>query len=609
MLSGCPSDALPHRQISKAMRTNPSSIMYCDAGNAHKAQGNLDAAIENYHKALSLKPDYADAHKYLGDTLLTQGKLDAAVESYRHALSLKPDYAEAHNNLGVAFRTQGKLDAAVESYRRALSFKPDYAQAHNNLGVALGAQGKLDAAVESYRRALAFKSDYFQAHNNLGVALGTQGKLDAAIESYHRALSLKPDYAEAHNNLGIALAAQGKLDAAIESYRQALSLKPDYAEAHTNLAEIYIDLGKFDVAQVMLTKALESKPEYSFAWATLTKLRKMTLGDEAWLNTALRLVSPDNAVLSVKESMKLQFAIGKYYDDTQQHDLAFSAYKQAHALKRKIEGTIDRTKFSAHIDKLAAIHTAEFISQQREGASQSERPVLIVGMPRSGTTLIEQIIASHPQAFGAGELVFWASQTDEEIATLQADHPPALTTKLATAYEQLLQQLSADATRVVDKLPHNFLRLGLISAIFPRAKIIHVQRHPVDTCLSIYFQEFSSHHSYANDLNDLAFYYREYARLMHHWRRVLPADRFLEVSYEEIIDDQSRWSRRIIEFIGLDWDTRCLDFHQTERKVGTASNWQVRQKIYSTSKGRWHRYEKHIGPLRGLLDLAESNRS
>ena len=588
-----------YRQILQVAPNHPDALHFLGAIAHH--DGNNQAAVEFIRRAISVNPS-PSMHYNLGNALQAQGKLDEAVEHYRKALALKPDYAEAHTNLGNALQAQGHLAAAAESYRRALALKPDLAVTHYNLGNVLQAQGKLGEAVGSYRKALALKPDYAEAHYNQGNALQAQGKIDEAVASYRKALAFRPDYAEAHNNLGNVLRKKGLLDEAIGHYRKALALKPDYADAHVSLAVVYIDSGQFEAARAELSKALELKPEHPVAWAMLASLRKMTEDDGDWLNTALRLVSKDS--LSGKETFNLQFAIGKYYDDTQQYDLAFSAYSQANRLKRQMEGAFDRSGFSGLIDGLIATCTADSLNRQREGASLSRRPVLIVGMPRSGTSLVEQIIASHPDAFGAGELTFWGQQvTANMAAVLSGNYAPALIAKMAAGYEQCLQHYSADAARVVDKMPDNFLWLGLIHTVFPQAGIIHTQRNPVDTCLSIYFQNFVSGHSYGTDLEDLAFYYREYDRLMRHWRTVLPADRFLEVPYEALVDDQAGWSRRIIEFTGLGWDERCLDFHKTERKVGTASNWQARQKIYRTSKARWRHYEKHLGPLLGLLDL------
>ena len=231
-------------------------------------------------------------------------------------------------------------------------------------------------------------------------------------------------------------------------------------------------------------------------------------------------------------------------------------------------------------------------------------------MLRSGTSLTEQIIASHPDAFGAGELPYWGALPSVDLHRgITGDIDSAFIGRIAAEYEQVLQHYSANASRVVDKMPGNYCWLGLIATVFPHARIIHTQRDPIDTCLSIYFQNFNSRSAYGTDLEDLAFYYREYVRLMHHWRSVLPPERFLEVPYEALTADQEGWSRRIIGFLGLEWNERCLEFHKTERKVGTASNWQVRQKIYQTSKARWRHYEKHLGPLLGLLEAVGSSSS
>lgn len=612
---------------------------YYNLGNVLQIQGQLDEAATCYRKALSAKPDYAEAHCNLGSALQTQGQLDEAIISYRRAISIRANHAEAHCNLGNALQAQGRLDEAIASYRKAISINPDYAKARSNLGSALQALGKFDEAVATYRTAVSLRPDFAEMHNNLGGALRGQGKLDEAIASYHQAIDLKPeladaynglgnafrelgrhnealasyrkaihlkpDFAEAYNGLGSVMQIQGKLDEAITNLQQALTLKPGYAQAHVGLAGSYIDQGKFDVAQLALDRALELDPENPNAWAMLPALRKMTMEDKAWLDTACRLIVRDNPALSAPEVFKLLFAVGKYYDDTRQYDSAFTAYKQANTLKRQREGTFDRNNFSRLIDSLIATYNADLMNQQFAAASSSRLPVLIVGMPRSGTSLIEQIIASHPAAFGAGELPFWQdSFVKNQAAMLAGNCQTACIAEIIPAYEQCLRQHSAHALRIADKMPSNFLWLGLIHLLFPHAGIIHARRNPVDTCLSVYFQNLSPAHSYGTDLDDLAFYYREYDRLMRHWRKVLPADRFLEVSYEALVDNQAAWSRRMIEFLGLEWDERCLDFHQTERKVGTSSNWQVRQKIYASSKARWRNYERHLGPLLDLLDLA-----
>ena len=396
-----------------------------------------------------------------------------------------------------------------------------------------------------YHKALALKPDYAEAYIGIGGALIAQSKADKAVISYYKALSLKPDFAEAHCSLGIALQILGKLDAATEHLHKALSLKPDFAEAHIGLAAVYMDRGQFDAAQAALSKALEFQEEHPMAWAMLIGIRKMTLEDESLLNTALRLAF--KPTLAEKDKCTLQFAIGKYYDDTGQFDLAFSFYQQANALKRQREGAFGRAGFSRLIDTLIATYSADFISRQHAGASPSALPVLIVGMPRSGTSLLEQIIASHPQAYGAGELPFW----DDRFAAHQAEmlsgnFGATLIADAAAAYESLLRRHSAAALRIVDKMPGNFLWAGFHRPDLPAGKnspyppqrnpYLRVNILPATPCPPIPMGPI---------LDDLPFYYRDYSTLMHHWRSVSPADRFLEVSYEELTDNQAVCSRRI----------------------------------------------------------------
>jgi tetratricopeptide (TPR) repeat protein len=591
--------------ISKAISIMPAyAEAHYNLGNAYQAQGKLDEAIKHYHKALALRPDYAEAYLNIGNAFKKQGKLDEAVRCYSKARTIKPDYAEAHSNLGLILQEQGKLDASIESCRKALALSPDYAEAHNNLGLALHGQHHLDAAIGSYQKAILLKPDYVEAHCNLGVALREQGKLDAAVESYRKALDFCPDYADAYFNLGVVFGEQDNFDAAKECFLKAIALKPHYVDAQCSLGGVYLDCGDFATAETYFNQVLRYEPHHPEAWASLASLKKMTMADVPWAETAQNLL---NGKLNPEQEMALSYALGKYCDDTRQYDAAFDYYRRANRLKQQVAGVFDRDKFRQLIDKLISTYTPEAVQRHRVGASQSTRPLFIVGMPRSGTSLTEQILASHPEVFGAGELRFWAEfwkrQSGAAPAVLSAEVNDVLLQEAAVRFETELQRHSPTALRVVDKLPGNFMHVGLIHAAFPNAHFLFTRRNSVDNCLSIYFQNFNNSHDYATDLDDLAFYYSEYCRLMAHWRKVLPPEVFLDVPYEALVEDQEGWSRRIIEFTGLEWDERCLSFHETERRVGTASNWQVRQKIYKTSKERWRNYERHVGPLLPLLEL------
>ncbi|MBW8078530.1 MAG: hypothetical protein GJU76_10755 [Gallionella sp.] len=301
----------------------------------------------------------------------------------------------------------------------------------------------------------------------------------------------------------------------------------------------------------------------------------------------------------------LRFAMGKYFDDVGDYASAFEAFRKANEQRKKLSVRYDRAARTAWVDDVVRHYTAERAATPVGGASDSQRPVFVVGMMRSGTSLVEQIIASHADASGAGELQFWGMIEYQHPEFFQdPGSDPALAAKTADAYLKLLSRHSADALRVVDKTPANVDYLGLLHCLFPNARFIYMRRDPVDTCLSCYFQNFINAASFAMDLQDLAHYYREHHRLVAHWRSVLPKESFLEMPYEQLVADPEASSRRILEFLDLEWDPKVLEFHKTERAVLTASHWQVRQKMYSSSVGRSKHYQKYIGPLLPLRKLS-----
>lgn len=436
---------------------------------------------------------------------------------------------------------------------------------------------------------------------NRGNEYVTLGNYTDAIICYLKSIEFNPDNAVAHNNLGMALAMQGQTEEAGTCFQRALNIQPDNVEALINTGSIACSKGEYEKANTSFQRALTIHPKHPNAWAALVSLRKMTPDDNAWLSTAEEIVKGG---LHYNQESPLRFAMGKYCDDVNDYNQAFQHYSRANNLLRTTTPEYDRQNQTRFVNHMIQAYNHKRMSQVSIGASASMRPVFIVGMARSGTSLIEQIIASHPAAWGAGELLFWGEAAKKyETVVLDAMLEEPLLSKLAEEDLQLLSRYSGDATYVADKMPGNFHYLGLIHSVFPNARIIHAQRDPIDTCLSNYFQDFSAFYNFTNDLGDLAHYYREYHRLMAHWREVLPPDIFLDVPYEALVHHQEEWSRKIIKFIGLDWDNRCLDFHKTERSVATVSHWQVRQEMYKTSVGRWRNYEKYVGPLGGLMDL------
>jgi len=590
-----------YRQILLADPDNPD-VLYSLGMLVHQA-GKHDIAVELINRALQTRPDYLEALINLGNILGEQGRLDKAVACFRRALNLKPNFPMVLNNLGNALRAQGKLHEAVLSYHQALEVVPDYAMAHYNLGNVLLDQGKLDEAADSFRRTLNLKPDYAEAHNNLGNIFSDQGKVKDAIASFRQAIKLKPDFAEAHNNLGNLLSEQGLLNEAFVNFRQALLLKPDFAEAHYNLGFIYRQLDMREDAISCYRRAISLKPYYAKAYKGLSAIVKYTEVTEE-VNTMEDLHKED---IPDAERMDLGFALGKVFEDLKNYDRAFSYILEANRLKRRsIEYSIqeDADLFA----RLKRTFTPDFWASHDDSGMEDNTPIFILGMPRSGTTLVEQILASHPQVFGAGELALLqdlvrnicpgdgAAQYPECMLDLDNE----TLRRMGSEYIKGIRGYAEDATHITDKMPHNFLHIGLIRTILPNARVIHCTRNPMDTCLSIFKNDFQGTHNYAYDMVELGRYYTLYQDLMSYWEETLPGFMY-SLSYEDMIADQRKQTEDLLDFCGLSWDDACLAFYRTKRRVTTASLAQVRQPIYKDSVELWKRYEKQLEPLRKAI--------
>ena len=575
-------------------------------GNVFRDQGKLDQAVAAYRRAIELKPDYAQAHNNLGAAFTDQGKLDDAVACYRRVLELTPGAATAHYNLGAALRDQGKFDEAVACYRRALKLWPDYAQAHTNLGNALQDQGKLDEAIACYRRARELMPEVAVAHYNLGVALVEQGKLEEAVACYRRALELQPDYTEAYNNLGLALSDQGNLDEAVACYRRALELKPEVAERHNNLGNALAEMGDLRGAEDAFRAAVRHNPRFALAHYALAGLLGARLSDED-LAAQHRLLQ--EADLPDAQRLLLHFGLAHVLDARGEYAEAAAHLDRGHALQRaewrRCGQAYDPKEHQTLVTQMITACTPEFFDRVSGFGLESEIPVFVVGLPRSGTTLVEQILASHCQVFGAGETTL-VHETAVALRAPGADFIQGLgrlnremAGHFASQHLEKLCALHRTALRIVDKMPGNYVYLGVLASLFPRAKLIHCRRDLRDVAVSCWMTHFLETR-WADKEEHIALLFHEYQRIMEHWRKVLPSP-VLEVDYEETVADLEGVARRLVAWCGLEWEPKCLEFYRTKRPVKTASAVQVRRPVYKTSVGRWKHYEQALAPLLARL--------
>jgi tetratricopeptide (TPR) repeat protein len=600
----------------KAIALDPNfAAAYNNLGNTCSALGNEAEAMDCFRRVLVLQPDHAAAHNNLGTALLKQKALEDAERSFRRAIEIQPTLAEAHNNLGAVRKEQRDFPAAVVHFRQAVALKPNYVEALNNLGSALLEQGELDPAMATFRLVLTL-TPTAEAHDRLANALRLGGEYVDAQQHLQLALQLKPELASAHANLGAVMHATGAVREAIAHYRRSLELDPKYVFAHTSLGQALMAVGDRREAVEHFREAIAIDPNSAFAhWLLVTNGSKSASG--AIISRLQELLADPRA--GEYDRCLLHFALAHAFDGAADYDRALAHARTANDLKkRQLKRRGVEFKIVEHVgavERIIQTYTSDFFAAAKAAGADSEVPIFIVGMPRSGTTLVEQILASHAEIYGAGELDHIAELAAHIEALPRFAQPhlwqPAEIAHLRAVgadHLQMLARVSGNARRVVDKMPTNFLHLGLIAMLYPQARIIHCRRDARDVMLSCYLQNFSSdamHFTF--DVNDLGGYLQQYQRLMSHWQKVLPLP-VLDVTYEELVHDQEGVSRRMVDFCGLAWDPNCLDFHTTERTVTTASAAQVREPMHTQSVARWRNYQSHFYSLAHLVPTPPAER-
>lgn len=542
---------------------------------------------------------------------LRNGRHAEALALYEQVARQAPDEPSLQIQLGHFCAMLGAFDKAIGHYSIAAEQAPDSAQYLGFLGSAHQQNGEPEAALEIYERVLALDDRIPSVLSGLGVIYMYRNDYARAEGYLARAVELKPSDANAQTNYAITLQHLNEHDKALQHAQKATKLEPVNPDAYYALGNILTQMGRVDEAVRYFEKAIQQHRAFGEAYDLLARIRKFKAADRPFIAKTEKVL---DSGMPAKQRYSVHYALGKMYDDIGEWDKAFAHFEKANLLKKKpFDIDHDKKRF-----KLAKkVFDRATLERCREFGHPSSEPVFIVGMPRSGTTLLEQMIASHPRAAGADELtelprIARLVSPDEDlrqfVSLTQANLTPENIKSYAESYLRVLRQSREGAERIVDKQPGNCFHLGLISILFPNATIIHAVRDPLDTCLSCHFQNFATIH-WANDLGIIAEMYRLYRDNMAYWEQVLPSGKILEVRYERMIEDPETEGRRMLEACGLDWDERSLRFYEQERIVKTSSLWQARQPIYRSSRRRWKNYASHLGELaRALSDYLQHER-
>ena len=523
--------------------------------------GRLELVIKKAQKLTKIYPEEFVVWNLLGAASAGLGKVVEASQAFKRVIEINPKFADGYNNFGLACQQLGRREEAIKAYTIALKLNPNYASAYNNLGNTLKEIGNLEEAIKAYKKALSLEPNYATVYNNLGNALKDQGKLDEAITAFNKALHLEADNAATYNNIGLTLKDQGKSEKAKESFNRALSLKSDYAKAHRNLSTLVkYKLGNPQIKSVdQLLKRAETNDS---------------------------------------DKCRLHYAAAKMKEDIGELEEAFKHFVDGGALRKKLL-SYDLKQDQELFSRIkAAANRFENLNLQLASEKINSTPIFILGMPRSGTTLIEQILSCHSKVQAAGELMFLDRYAGKLCGGLKEITSKALL-KVRHQYLQELGKISEGNLFVTDKMPQNFLYLGLILKVLPEAKIIHLKRDPAATCWSNFKHYFSaSGLGFSNDLSDTVEYFKLYSDLMKFWGRKY-SDKIYHLNYDNLTDEQEIETKKLINFLDIGWEDACLSPHSNKRSVRTASQIQVRKKVYKGSSDVWRKFEPYLD---GIFD-------
>jgi tetratricopeptide (TPR) repeat protein len=521
-----------------------------------------------------------------------RGQFEHALELYLRLLDRCPEAVEAYNNAAMALQTLGRTDEALALYDRAIGVRPDFGNLHNNRGALLHELGRHDEALAAQQRAAELLPASAQAQYNLGNSYIVLGRYREAIPPLERAIALDAGMAEAHNALGAAFAHLDCHDDAVAHFRTAFGLRPGFADAHANLGIALREVGNIAGAASEFRAAISLAPQRGEFYRHLVETTRVTPDDPE--PAAMERLISEQPELAAGDRMELHFALGKVYNDASRYDESFEHLKRANALKRASIAYDEAAALALVENAFGGFGEDAFADAAGDG-HPSDVAVFIFGMPRSGTTLVEQLLAAHPAVRAAGEIDAF------EHAYREISAKGGTWRELGERYLEISGAAGCGAARFTDKTLLNFRFAGAIRLALPNARMIHVRRDPLDTCLSCYATHFVEGLGFTFDLEELGRYYLAYERAMRHWQRILPPGTLLHVQYEELVGDFERCARSIVEHCGLAWDAACLDYASAKRHVRTASAAQVRRPLYRSSIGRSNVYSRHLEPLAAIL--------
>jgi tetratricopeptide (TPR) repeat protein len=569
--------------------------------------GRLEEAIKHYQNSQSLKPNVAETYNNLGYTLQQLGRHDEAVKQFLKALTINQGYAEAHNNLGNALQSLKKPQEAIQEYRQALVLRPNFFEAHNGLASALTTLNLYTEAIKHCEMALAIAPNSPEAHINFANALGAADRPQDALAHYQKAIASDPFNPEPYTRASFAFYRLGKIQDAVTACEKALAMKPDHAGALAQLGTSLRALGRMDEATQYYEKAIAGMPSEVGIYHSLVNSKRMTVDDQHFI--AVKKLADKIDTFDTENQISLHFALGKAFDDVNDHQRSFQHFLKGNALKRQEFVEYNEVESLARFERISSTFSSEMLQERKNFGDPSNVPIFIVGMPRSGSTLVEQVLASHPSIFGAGELREFGNLANKIVGSDGSAFPEAAAfmsseqvRTLGAQYVNSIQSLAPGAQKITDKMPSNFLNVGLIHLALPNARIIHTRRDLRDIAMSCFSTLFAVGQAHTYDLAELGRYLRAYEKIMEHWRKVLPKGIMIEVEYEKMVGNLEAEARLIIEHCGLQWDDACLSFYKNSRPVLTASVAQVREPVYNRSVERWRRYENELQPLLQALD-------